>query len=332
MKSDSTLFDMLYSEDNTDNEQEDLPYDGDLQHRGQCSCDSQNLEEFISVEHVSPTVSTLTSSISSLSKENSDCKKQLSQRKVNTVLLTPQNDVEFTMTTGKLIQVGGFTSSGRNEEFSNSKMSDVLLRHFPTENLTYQLIDSETIPDMSFTDSFDETVLIKNKSSENAEIFSPEEIMNNEKKVSCNLVVKNWDLTQDKLSLTDGCALVCNMDDSQFLIQKEPGRLNEDLNYTSTLRDSPNQQYFLDNTEIFHNPQCNEHQVYYRLHDSSEISPKVKELKKNHESFVFKRTQSSTNLLGKDVQEAITFLDSGTIRNQEDENGTFELDQQLEVD
>lgn len=329
---------MLYSEDNTDNEQEDLPYDGDLQHRGQCSCDSQNLEEFISVEHVSPTVSTLTSSISSLSKENSDCKKQLSQRKVNTVLLTKENDIEFTMTTGKEIQVGGFTSSGRNEEFSNSKMSDVLLRHFPTEDLTYQLIDSETIPEISFTDSFDETVLIKNTSSENTGIFSPEEeIKYSERKVSCNSIVKNWDLTQDKLSLTDEGALVCNskycnMDDSQFLIQKEPGRLNEDLNYTSTHKEYQNQQYFLDNTENFHSPQCNEHQVYYRLGNSSEISPKVKELKRNNESFLFKRTKSSTDLLGKDVLEAITFLESDTIRNQDNENGTFELDQQLEVD
>ncbi|XP_070797167.1 protein AKNAD1 [Pituophis catenifer annectens] len=321
--------------DNTDNEQEDLPYDGDLQHRDQCSCDSQNLEEFISLEHVSPTVSTLTSSISSLSKENSD--KQLSQRKVNTVLLTPKNDIEFTMTTGKEIQVGGFTSSGRNEEFSNSKMSDVLLRHFPTEDLTYQLIDSETIPEISFTDSFDETVLIKNKSSENTGIFSPEEeIKYSERKVSCNSIVKNWDLTQDKLSLTDEGALVCNskysnMDDSQFLIQKEPGRLNEDLNYTSTHKEYQNQQYFLDNTENFHSSQCNEHQVYYRLGNSSEISPKVKELKRNNESFVFKRTKSSTDLLGKDVLEAITFLESDTIRNQDDQNGTFELDQQLEV-
>ncbi|XP_058032627.1 protein AKNAD1 [Ahaetulla prasina] len=332
----SILFDMLYSEDNTDNEQEDLPYDGDLQHRGQCSCDSPNLEEFISVEHVSPTVSTLTSSISSLSKENSDCKKQLSQRKVNMVLSTKKNEVEFTMTTGKKIQVGGFTSSGRNEEFSNSKMSDVLLRHFPTEDLTYQLIDSETIPEISFTDSFDETVLIKNKSSENTGIFSPEEeIKNSERKVSCNSVVKNWDVTQDKLSLTDEDAFVCNskycnMDDSQFLIQKETGRLNEDLNYTSTHKEYQNQQYFLGNSENFHNPQCNEHQ-YYKLCDSSEISPKVKELKRNNESFVFKRTKSSTNLLGKDFLEEITFLESDTIRNQADENGTFELDQQLEV-
>ncbi|XP_032073581.1 protein AKNAD1 [Thamnophis elegans] len=333
----SILFDMLYSEDNTDNEQEDLPYDGDLQHRDQCSCDSQNLEEFISVKYVSPTVSTLTSSISNLSNENSDCQKQLSQRKVNAVLLTNKNDVEFAMTSGKEIQFGGFTSSGRNEEFSNSKMSDVLLRHFPTEDFTYQLIDSETIPEISLTDSFDETVLIKNKSSENTGIFRPkEEMKNSERKVSCNLVVKNWDLTQDKLSLIDEGVIVrnskyCNMDDSQFLIQKEPGRLNEDLNYTSTHKEYQNQQYFLDNTENFHNPQCNEHQVYYRLHDSSETSPKVKELKRSNESFVFKRTKSSTNLLGKDVLEAFTFLESDTIRNQEDENGTFELDQQLEV-
>ncbi|XP_013922290.1 PREDICTED: protein AKNAD1-like [Thamnophis sirtalis] len=175
---------MLYSEDNTDNEQEDLPYDGDLQHRDQCSCDSQNLEEFISVKYVSPTVSTLTSSISNLSNENPDCQKQLSQRKVNAVLLTNKNDVEFAMTSGKEIQFGGFTSSGRNEEFSNSKMSDVLLRHFPTEDLADQLIDSETIPEISFTDSFDETVLIKNKSSENTGIFPPkEEMKNTERKV-----------------------------------------------------------------------------------------------------------------------------------------------------
>ncbi|XP_026556220.1 protein AKNAD1 [Pseudonaja textilis] len=307
---------MLYSEDNTDNEQEDLPYDEDLQHRGQFSYDSHNLEEFISVEHVSPTVSTLTSSISSLTKEDSDCKKQLSQTKINMALLTQRNDIEFTMSTGKEVHIGGFTNSGRNEEFSSSKMSDVLLRHFPAEDLTYQLIDSETIPEISFTDSFDETVLIKNKISENTGIFSSEEeIKNSERKVSCNSVLKNWNLTQDKLSLTDNDDLVCNskyynMNDSQLLIQKEPG-INVNLNYTSTRKEYQNQQYFLNNTENFPNPQCNEYQVYYRLQDSSEISPKVRELKGNNESFVF--------------------LESNTIRNQEEENGPFELDQQLEV-
>uniref|UniRef100_A0A670Y514 AKNA domain-containing protein n=1 Tax=Pseudonaja textilis TaxID=8673 RepID=A0A670Y514_PSETE len=306
---------MLYSEDNTDNEQEDLPYDEDLQHRGQFSYDSHNLEEFISVEHVSPTVSTLTSSISSLTKEDSDCKKQLSQTKINMALLTQRNDIEFTMSTGKEVHIGGFTNSGRNEEFSSSKMSDVLLRHFPAEDLTYQLIDSETIPEISFTDSFDETVLIKNKISENTGIFSSEEeIKNSERKVSCNSVLKNWNLTQDKLSLTDNDDLVCNskyynMNDSQLLIQKEPG-INVNLNYTSTRKEYQNQQYFLNNTENFPNPQCNEYQVYYRLQDSSEISPKVRELKGNNESFVF--------------------LESNTIRNQEEENGPFELDQQLE--
>ncbi|KAL7984854.1 hypothetical protein Chor_003424 [Crotalus horridus] len=329
---------MLYSEDNTDNEQEDLPYDGDLQDRGQYSCDSENWKEFISVEHVSPTVSTLTSSpLSSLTKDNSNCKKQLSQRKINTVLLTKQNDIEFTMTTEKEIQVGGFTSSGRNEEFSNSKISDVLLRHFSTENLTCQLIDSETIPELSFTDSFDETVLKKDQISENTGIFSPkEEIKNSERKVNCNSGVKNWDLTHDKLPLTAKCAVVCNskycnMDNSQILIQKEPG-INEDLNYTSTCKEYQNQQYFLDNAENNNNhPQCNEHQAHYRLCDSSEMSPKVRELKGNSESFVFKRTKSSTHLLGKDVLEAMTFLESDTIRNQGEENGTFNLDQQLEM-
>lgn len=325
---------MLYSEDNTDNEQEDLPYDGDLQDRGQYSCDSQNLKEFISVEHVSPTVSTLTSSpvSSSRTKENSNCKKQLSQRKINMLLLTKQNDIEFTMTTEKEIQVGGFSSSGRNE-FSNSKMSEVLLRHFPTEDLTCQLIDSETIPELSFTDSFDETVLKKDKIPENTGIFSPkEEVKNSERKVNCNSGVKNWDLTQDKLSLSAKCAVVCNMDNSQFLIQKEPG-MNEVLNYTSTCKEYQNQQYFLDNAENVHNdPQSNEHQAHYRHCDSSEMSPKVKELKGNNESFVFKRPKSSTHLLGKDVLEAMTFLESDTISNQGEENGTFNLDQQLEVD
>ncbi|XP_063155946.1 protein AKNAD1 [Candoia aspera] len=331
---------MLYSEDSTDNEQEDLPYDGDLQDRDQYSCDSQNLEEFISIEHVSPSVSTLTPSLlSSHIKENSDCKIQLSQRKINMALLTKKNDIEFTMATEKEIQVGGFNSSERNEEFSSSKMSDVLLRHFPKEDLTCQLIDSETIPEISFTDSFDETVLNKTKISENTGIFSPkEEIKNIERKVNCNSVVKNWDLIQDKPSLMakSDDNLVCNskyckVNNSQFVIQKEPA-INEDLNYISTPKEEyQNQQYFLENTEYFHNPKYSEHQIYYGFYDSSEIAPEVKELKGNNESFVLKRTKSSPNLLYKDVLEAITFLESDTIKNQEEEKGTFELNQQLEM-
>ncbi|XP_062987853.1 protein AKNAD1 [Elgaria multicarinata webbii] len=338
------LFGMLYPEDNTDDEQEDLPYDGDLQNRYQF-CDSQNVEDFPSVENTCQSGFTLTScNISHHSKEKSDCKSQLPQRKINLASFPKKNDMEFT--TEKELLARAVHSSGRNEKFSNSKISDVLLRHFPKEELSNpcQLIDSETIPEISFTESFDETILNKIKISDNTRISSPQEERggNLERGIKSESVEKNWDLIQDKQfaideSFNPGCDRKdCKQDNPQFLTQKNHAT-DEELSYMSTSKEEyQEQKYFLETTGSSHNLKYGQRQVHYRLPDFSKVAPKVKIPKGNNDSSTkIKQTKSFPNVLGnsatKTVLEAMNSLESVAIKNQQQEMSIAELDRQLEM-
>ncbi|KAM6262635.1 protein AKNAD1 [Porphyrio hochstetteri] len=57
------------------------------------------------------------------------------------------------------LPVSGFSKPDSKEHLTRSNMSSVLLRHFPKEELisTSQLIECETIPETSFTESIDDT-------------------------------------------------------------------------------------------------------------------------------------------------------------------------------
>ncbi|XP_061486546.1 protein AKNAD1 [Rhineura floridana] len=342
---------MYYLEDNTDDEQEDLPYDGDLQNANQHKCDSQNLENLTSIENRSQGVFTLTSSHkSNHSKEKSDCRTQVPETKINLASLPRENDMERTMTTEKELLAWDVSSSGRNQHFSNSKISDVLLRHLPKEELlsSCQLIDSETIPEISFTESFDETILNKIKISESTRISSPKEegkngleFCNSEREVKCESVDKNWDLTEDKQFVIGKSANPsCDQKDCKdipHLVTQEQHAIIEDLSYfSSPPKVYQEQKCFLGTTS--HNLKNRQRQVHYRVPDFSKVPPKVKIPKgnNNNSSPVVKIITSPPNLLGKsavvkDILEAMNSWESVAARNQEQEIRIPELDQQLEL-
>ncbi|KAH0618353.1 hypothetical protein JD844_017468 [Phrynosoma platyrhinos] len=323
----NTLFDMPYSENNTDDEQEDLPYDGDLQN-----------------------VFTLTSSrMSYCSQEKPDLKAQLPQKNINLASLPRKKDMEFTVTTGNELLTWDVSSSGRYRHISNSKISDVLLRHFPIEDLTSpcHLIDSETIPDISFTESFDETIINKSKSSENTRISLPkeEEKNNLKQKLRCESDEKNWDFIHvEQFAIDDSVNPNCEIKDckennSQFLTQKEY-TINEELSCTSAPKDEDQEQkYFMEKNGSPHNHKYSQRQVHYQLPDFSKIAPKVKIPRgssNNKPSPIIKRTKSSPNWVGKsaivkDVLEAMNSLESVAVKNQEEKMRIAELDQQLEM-
>ncbi|XP_028588423.2 protein AKNAD1 isoform X2 [Podarcis muralis] len=341
---------MLYPEDNTDDEQEDLPYDGDLQNTYQHKCDSQNLENSTCVEDGSQHVFTLTPShMSCHSKEKSDCKTQLPETKLNLATLQRENDTESPKATEKELLAWDVNSLGRNQHLSNSNISDVLLRHFPQDELSSlcQLIDSETLPEISFTESFDETILNKIKISESTISLPKEEGKNlecctSEREEKFEPADKNWDLTEVKEFVMDKSVNpICDRKDCkegnlQLVIEKEHA-INEDFHYFSTPKEVYQEhKYFLETTS--HNLKNGQRQVHYQLPDFSKVAPKVKIPKgKNSNSCpIPKKTTHTPNLLGKsevvkDVLEAMNSLDSVATKNEEKGISTPELDQQLEL-
>nr|XP_016850697.1 PREDICTED: protein AKNAD1 isoform X2 [Anolis carolinensis] len=343
----NTLFDVLYPEDNTDDEQEDLPYDGDLQNRYQYNYVSQNLEEFPSVENASQSALTLTSSqMSYCSQEKSDTKTQLPQKKISLESLSRKNDIEFTMTARKELLTWDAISSGRNQHISNSKISKVLLRHFPKEELasSCNLIDSETIPEISFTESFDETIQNKTKSSGNARIFlSREEENNLEQKITCESVKKSF-IQVEKFTIKDSINAPDGRKDlkennSQLVTQKED-TISEELGGTSIPKDEyQEQKYLMEINGSSQNKKYSQHQVHYQLPDFSKIAPKIKIPKgksNNKPNPIIKRAKTSPNLLGKsavvkDILEAMNSLESVAAKNEEEEMRIAELDQHLEM-
>uniref|UniRef100_A0A6J0T2J5 Protein AKNAD1 n=1 Tax=Pogona vitticeps TaxID=103695 RepID=A0A6J0T2J5_9SAUR len=337
---------MLCPEDNTDDEQEDLPYDGDMQSSYQHICDSQNLQDFLSTENASQRAFTLTSShLPVYSKESADCKTQLPLREKNLAMLLSKNDTKCPPTTEK--EVWNFVHSGRNQHTSKSKIPDVLLRHFPQEGLSYscQLIDSETIPEISFTESFDETIVNNTKISERTRISSlvAEEKNNFEQELTCQPIDKNWDSIQvkvmNKTPNLGGERKGCEEYNPEFITQEEH-TINEELNFISTSKEEDqNQKFFMETTGSCPDHRHVQRQVHYRLPDFSKVPPKVKIPKRNNinnQTPVIKKIKSSPDLLGKSavvkgVLEAMNSLESFAAKNQEEEMRMVELDQQLEM-
>ncbi|XP_054837603.1 protein AKNAD1 [Eublepharis macularius] len=339
-----------YSEDNTDDEQEELPYDDDLQNIYQHKCNSQNLKNFTSTENVSQTLFTSTSpQISSHSEEQSNRYTQLPQRiKIHLASSARNNEIEIAMATEKELPAGDFSNSGRNPHFSNSNISDVLSRHFSKEELSSscQLIDCETIPEISYTESFDETILNKMKISESTMISSLKEknyLEEIQRKEKCGSIDKNWDLIEGKPFVVDervnfSCERKdCKEDNPQFVTRKED-TIDEELSYSPKPEEDQEQKCFLEMSCSSHKFRYGQHQVHYQLPDFSKVAPKVKIPKGNSNKSkpIIQRTKSSPNLLGKSIVvngilEAMNSLDCIAIKNQDEEMNVPEFDQQLEL-
>ncbi|KAJ6658392.1 hypothetical protein lerEdw1_020096 [Lerista edwardsae] len=336
-----------YLEDNTDDEQEDLPYDEDLPNIYQLHCNSENLEGLTTVENAFPSLFSLTfPEFCNNLTEKSDCRSQPTERKIHLSSLQRENDMEFTMAMEKELPAGDFSCSGRNHFFS-SKMSDVLLRHFPKEEFC-PLIDSETIPEISVTESVDETILNKIKSSENTGTsLTKEEKMHiecysSEREGKCESAEKVWDLIGEQFTIGEKTnssydRRECKANNQQFVTQKED-TINEELNYfTDPKEEYEQQKYFLEMTRSSQNLKYGQRQVHYRLPDFSKVAPKVRIPKGNNKSAsIIKRTKSSPNLLGisaivKDVLEEMNSLESVPVKNPEHEIKIPEIDQQLEL-
>ncbi|EMP40092.1 Protein AKNAD1 [Chelonia mydas] len=352
-----------FPEDATDEEQEDLPYDGDLEKTYHHNNESNNLKACASVESISDNFLNLTCSEinKSLKEEINDERQQLSQGKVfsHRTPATRTNGIMIEMAmeapVGGMsfeteLSVGAFSSPDRKEHFTNSKISDVLLRHFSKEELSNasQLIDCETIPETSFTESVDETVLTKPRISECtkptllteqwAKYFEDYYLNRQEETSEDDYKDKNL-LDENKYVIDDratsyGVEKDCIQENSQLIAE------NEDTNNFQNIRKNHGHQKGLfERTGSSHELKYGQGQVNYCLPDFSKIAPKVKIPKRNSSDKstpIMKRTKFSPNLIGKsaivnDVLETMNYFDSVEVKNQEEEMRIPELLQQLEV-
>ncbi|XP_009883225.1 PREDICTED: protein AKNAD1 [Charadrius vociferus] len=150
----------------TDEEQDDLPYDGDIG----ITCrynNSDNLNDCTCTEDICGILNLLACSENNKNlkatanyetyaqPEESSSHHRGAIGTTGIAVEMPGNEASFK----KKLPVGDFSKPDSKEHETNSKMSNVLLRHFSKGELitTCQLIECETIPETSFTESINDT-------------------------------------------------------------------------------------------------------------------------------------------------------------------------------
>ncbi|KAM6124297.1 LOW QUALITY PROTEIN: protein AKNAD1 [Pterocles gutturalis] len=335
-----------YIIDATDEEQDDLPYDGDVG----ITCKYSNSDY---LNHC-----TCTKEISgildlSCSEDNKNIKATASYETY------PQPEKFFshhggaTGTRGisaemprceasfkKELPVGGFSKPDSKEHLTHSKMSDVLLRHFSKGELisTCQLIECETIPEISFTESINDT---KNKAEPSEHVKGPSaheqratifEEYHLEKHEEVNSGDKNQNSLKENIcvkkpiSSTDKCG--CRQENSQLMNENEDAHVFQNMKEEHAL---------FKKTVLTHELKYCQGQAQYCLPDFSKVASEVTVPKHSYNinsDPTIERTESFPILLSKsifvsNIQENKNYFNFAEVENRE-EMSTPELLQQLE--
>lgn len=150
--------------DATAEEQDDLPYDGDV--GVTCKYNSDNLNDCTYTRDISGILSLACSEDSENIKATANYKthpqpEEFSRRHrdatgtAGIAAAMPGSEASFK----KELPVCSFSKPDSKEHLTHSNMTNVLLRHFSKGELsTCQLIECETIPEISFTESTGDTV------------------------------------------------------------------------------------------------------------------------------------------------------------------------------
>uniref|UniRef100_A0A8B9P1Z9 Uncharacterized protein n=1 Tax=Apteryx owenii TaxID=8824 RepID=A0A8B9P1Z9_APTOW len=295
--------------DTTDEENEDLPYDGDLGITCQHSNYSDNLSDCTYIKHISDIFLNI-----SCSEDNKNIKAAANYE------TQPQPEEVFnyhtcaTETTGisvempgseasfkKELPVGGFSSPDRKEHLTDSKMSNVLLRHFSKGELmtTCQLIEYETIPEISFTESIDET-MNKLETSELAK---------------CPLSHEKWTTNLEEYHLEKHEEIKIGSP----LISK-----NEDMHIFQNTQKEQRDPF--KRTGSSHELKFGQGQVHYCLPDFSKVAPEVKIPKRNDNNKsvpITERTKTfpilpCKSVIVNDIVENKNYFDSVEVENKEE--------------
>ena len=332
--------------DATDEEQDDLPYDGDVGITCKYSNSSDNLKDCTCTKDISGILNL------SCSEDNKNIKATAnrgthpppegfsSQHRgargtTGMPVEMPGSEAAFK----EELPVGGFSKTDSKEYLTHSKKSSVLLCHFSKEELmsTCQLIECETIPETSFTDSVDNTV---NKPEPSEHVKGPsvpehwatnfeeyhlekhEEVNAGDK--NKNLLSENRSVSKKPISSTGRCG--CKQENSQFINENEDAHSFENVTEERDLFKktvSPHKLKYV--------------QAHYCLPDFSRVASEaeVPNRSDNINSVpTTERTKSfpvlSKTVIVNNTLEDKNYFNSSQVENQE-EMSIPELLQQLEV-
>nr|XP_009911495.1 PREDICTED: protein AKNAD1-like [Haliaeetus albicilla] len=153
--------------DATDEEQDDLPYDGEVGITCKYNSNSDNLNDCTCTEDISSIFNLACSEDNknikaTVNYETHPQPEEFSSHHRDATgtrgisVETPGSEASFK----KELLVGSYSKPGIKNHLANSKVSSVLLRHFSKGELisTCQLIECETIPETSFAESIDDSV------------------------------------------------------------------------------------------------------------------------------------------------------------------------------
>ncbi|XP_063284140.1 protein AKNAD1 [Pelobates fuscus] len=299
--------------DTTDDEQEDLPYDGILEcylvtntdhdednnSGGDLSC-HQAFTDLIETE--------VKSSVK-------DCEIHTFQAPLH----TPESDVysvsERSTSYRNSEETKQIVTDERQTKFRTTKIPEVLQRHFSDDALLHpsQFIDYETIPEISIAESSEELLSIQtwkkcsqhDSETEQEDDFETFMVETNINVNQCSNVTTESGSENDALSDENGRETISKLE--------EQSRKQDDPFIDGTYKENQCHRDNVERRSSSHDIKYGQGQVHYKLPDFSKIPPKVKIPKGNGHVKAFpamKRTRSSPNLTGpsnviKDILESM---------------------------
>ncbi|KAM9620855.1 protein AKNAD1 isoform 4-T5 [Morphnus guianensis] len=333
--------------DATDEEQDDLPYDGDVGITCKYNNNSDNLNDCTCTEDISGIFNL------ACSEDNKNIKATVNYETHPQPEEFSSHHRDATGTRGisvempgseasfkKELLVGSYSKTGIKDHLANSKVSSVLLRHFSKGELisACQLIECETIPETSFTESIDDTV---NKPEPSEHIKGPlahEQWATNfreyhfEKYKEVNTGNKNQNLLNENKCVSKPISSTgkrgCSQENSQLINENEDTQVFQNMKKDSTL---------FKKTISPHELKYGQGQAHYCLPNFSKVASEVKvpQSSDNMNSVpTTERAKSFPILLSKSVI-ANNILENKNYFNAEVENqkemSIPELLQQLEI-
>ncbi|XP_075567637.1 protein AKNAD1 [Pelecanus crispus] len=333
--------------DATDEDQDDLPYDGDVGITCKYNNNSDNLNDCTCTKDISGISKLACSEDNKTIKETTNYETHPQPEEfsshhkdaIGTMGISvdmPGSEASFK----KELPVGGFSKPDSKEHLTHSKMSNILLRHFSKGELisTCQLIECETIPETSFTESIDDTVKKPEPSEhvkgplaheqwaanfEEHHLEKHEEVNTGDK--NQNLLNENRCIPKKLISSTDKCG--CKQENSQLIKENEDTHVFQNMQEENAL---------FKKTVSLHKVKYGQGQAHYCLPDFSEVASEVPKRSDNINSApTSERAKPFPILLSRSVilnniLNNKNYLNSAEVENRE-EMSIPELLQQLEI-
>ncbi|XP_065531319.1 protein AKNAD1 isoform X2 [Lathamus discolor] len=335
--------------DATDEEQDELPYDGDVGVNWKYSNDSGNLNDCTCTREISGILTFVCSEDNKNIKAAANYKthsqpEQFSSHHCRGAVGTMGISAEMPGSQAafkKELSISSCSKLDGKEHLTHSKMSNVLLRHFSKGELTstYQLIECETIPETSLTESINDTVSKPEPSEHDKGLLAYEQWATNsaeyhlEKHEEVNTGDKNKNLlNENRLVLKKPISST-----AKYGYKQENLQLINENNTTHIFQNMKEESTLFKRTVSPHELKYEQGQAHYCIPDFFQVASEVKVPtgSDNINSVLTTETAKSFPIsLCKSVTANVTEnknnFSSAAVENSE-ESGIPELLQQLEM-